>query len=128
MIMIAAGFRYVHVDWLTAALRAIVVVIDVLLYWFHSDRHGSWLHERLHVPHHDVLGGPQVPEFAINDTAVICCTHALCMRFLRVYYESTGPKVHIMQNSTSFYETSSVHIFKDANTVHGDDRSKTKAN
>ena len=128
MIMITACFRDVHVDWLAAALRSIIVIIDVLLYWLHSDRHGSRLHEGLHVPHHDVLGRPQVPEFAINDTAVICCTHALCMRFLRVYHESTGPEVHIMQDSTGFNETSSVHIFQDANTVHGDNRSKAKAN
>ena len=50
------------------------------------------------------------------------------MRFLRVYHESTGPEVHIMQDSTGFNETSSVHIFQDANTVHGDNRSKAKAN
>ena len=125
--MITSCLRHVHIDGLAAALRAIVIIIDVLLYRLDPDRNGARLHEGLHVPHHDVLGGPQVPEFAIDDAAVVSCAHALCMRLLGVYYEGTGPEVHIVQDGTRLDEASPVHIFQDANAVHGDHRSQTEA-
>ena len=111
VVMIAAGFGDVHVDWLTAAFRAVVIVINILLNRLDANRDRARLHQRLHVPHYDIFGGPQVPELAVDDAAMIGCSHTLSMRFLWIDHEGARPEVHIVQNGASFDEASPVHVF-----------------
>ena len=44
----------------------------------------------------EVFSRPEVPEFAIDNAAMISCTHALCVGFLRVNHEGTCPEVYIV--------------------------------
>ena len=127
MVVIATSFGDVHIFWLAAAFRPIIIVINVLLYRLDSDRDRARLHQRLHVPHHDVFVRPQVPELAIDDTAVVRRPHALCVSLLRINNESAGPEMHIVQNGSGFDKTAPVHIFKDADAVHGDHGAETES-
>ena len=66
-------------------------------------------------------------ELSVNDTTVVGCSHSFSMRLLWIKYEGSGPQMHIMQNCTSFNKTSSVHVLQDADAVHSDHCTETKA-
>ena len=95
--------------------------------WLDSDRDRTRLHERLHVPHYDIFGRPQVPELAIDDAAVIRCSHTLCVSLLRIDHECARPEMHIVQNGASFDKPAPVHVFEDADAVHCDYRAETES-
>ena len=79
------------------------------------------------MPHYDIFGRPQVPELAIDDAAVIRCSHTLCVSLLRIDHECARPEMHIVQNGASFDKPAPVHVLEDADAVHCDYRAETES-
>ena len=128
MIVIATLLWNVDIDRFAASFGAIIVIIDVFLNRLYSYRDCSWLHHRLHVAYNVVLQGVAVPEFAINNAAVISWSHPLCVRLVWVQYECTRPELDIMQDSACSDKATPVHVFEYPDAVHHDNCAKTEAN